>query len=130
MFPRRMSIRMSILDNSIDLTGDSGVLKRLIRRGDASKGYPLEEDRVDISWKIYTYQNLERVLVHDSRRDLSTESDGVELDQESQNSKIFQFQLVGESSPYPREVLLGWDIGVRSMFEGEISSFTISSKVR
>ena len=122
------SIKMSLLDDSIDLTGDSGVLKRLIRRGDASKGYPLQHDRVDIAWKMYCYKDFKKVLVHDSLRDLSLESDGVELN--DRDAKVFQFRVVGENSPYPREVLLGWDIGIRSMFEGEISSFTITSKVR
>ena len=125
---RSTDTQMSLLDDSIDLTGDSGVLKRLIRRGDASKGYPLQHDRVDIAWKLFAYKDFKKVLVHDSLRDLSVESDGVEINE--RNTKVFQFRVVGENSPYPREVLLGWDIGVRSMFEGEISSFTISSKVR
>ena len=124
---RSSEIQMSLLDDSIDLTGDSGVLKRLIRRGDASKGYPLQHDRVDIAWKLFAYKDFKKVLVHDSLRDLSLESDGVEIN--DRNTKVFQFRVVGENSPYPREVLLGWDVGVRSMFEGEISSFTITSKV-
>jgi len=121
---------MSVLDNSVDITGDSGVLKRLIRRGNASKGYPLPNDRVDIAWKIYTFNDqFVKVLAHDSRKSLSLESDGVILDENRvDNEKLFQFRIAGDSATSQREVIQGWDIGVRNMFEGEISSFTLSSK--
>jgi len=127
----RKFLRLSVLDNSVDITGDSGVLKRLIRRGNASKGYPLPNDRVDIAWKIYTFNHqFEKVLAHDSRKSLSLESDGVILDENrAENDKLFQFRIAGDTASSQREVIQGWDIGVRSMFEGEISSFTLSSKV-
>lgn len=120
---------MSIIDNSIDLTGDSGVIKRLLVRGNPSKGYALQNDRVDIAWKIFTFPENGRTLVHDSRRDLSIESDGVILDENRNDSKLFQFRIAGSNQNIPREVILGWDIAVRSMFEGEISSFSLSPKV-
>lgn len=80
------------------------VSKTLISRGTAAKGYPLMKDSVQIAWKIYLSDGS---LAHDSA--VIDDEDG------------FTF-IVGAE---PRQVIQAWDIGVRSMFEGEKARFVI-----
>ena len=56
----------AFFDDSVDLSteGNGGILKRVLRKGDNRKGYPLVKDRVEIAWKIYLTNGT---LVHDSK---------------------------------------------------------------
>ena len=113
-FSRRKFIRIShgvtqfkmssILSDNIDLSGDNGILKRLIKRGNAAKGYPLVKDSVEIAWKFFSQNNT---LLYDSKKQLLNESDGV-------NNQLFQFKIGNE----PREVIVAFEYAVKSMFEG------------
>ena len=97
----------TFFDDSLDISPnrDQRIMKKLIRRGDASAGYPLEKDTVDISWKIFF---LNGTLIHDSQK----------LDE------IFNFKV----GAVPREVIVGWEYAVRTMFPGEISQFKIAAE--
>lgn len=64
------SSRAALFDDSIDISADGGVSKKLKRRGDARKGYPLIKDSVEIAWKIYLQDGS---LVHDSAVSLEEE---------------------------------------------------------
>jgi hypothetical protein len=96
----------ALFDDSLDITanGDSGILKKLKRKGNPTKGYPQAKDVVQISWKIY---HLNGTLAHDS----------------SGLAEPFEFTIGAN----PRHVILGWETAVKSMYEGEISSFTLQS---
>lgn len=99
----------AFFDDSVDLSteGNGGILKRVLRKGDNRKGYPLVKDRVEIAWKIYLTNGT---LVHDSKAALQEPDD-----------EVFSFTVGAE----PREVILGWEHGIRTMLEGEIASYTI-----
>ena len=102
-----------LIDNTIDLStnGDNGVLKQILRKGDITKGYPKKRDEVNIEWEIFL---LNGTLVHSSKSEL--QEDG------------FSFRLSSNKDHSDREVLLGWDMGVFSMLEGEIASYTIDGR--
>lgn len=113
----------ALFDNSIDLTPErnSKVVKRLVRKGDVSKGHPLVGDTAYIGWKIYAQNGT---LVHSTvppslawLSDLMTEED------EEEQEPPFSFILGAE----PRDVIRGWELGIRSMYEGEIAVFDIHS---
>ena len=72
------------------------------------------KDSVEIAWKIYS---LNGSILHDSRKQLINESDGV-------NNQLFQFKIGND----PREVVLAFEYAVKSMFEGEIASYIISPR--
>ena len=105
---RSAAIYKAFFDDSIDLSseGSGALLKRLLRRGDGRKGYPLAKDEVKIAWKIHL---LDGTLVHDSKAEQGPEDE------------IFSFTVGAE----PREVILGWEYGIKTMLEGEIAQFTI-----
>ena len=94
-----------ILDDSIDISSDfkGGILKKILVAGNANKGYPLQKDIVEITWKIYDSTGG---ITHDSLVALG---------------KPFDFTIGAE----PRHVILGWETAVKSMYEGEISSYVI-----
>lgn len=96
----------ALFDDSIDLTPttDGGILKRSKRRGNPTKGFPQPKDVIDLAWKIY---HANGTLAHDSS--------GLE--------EPFSFTIGAE----PRHVILGWEIAVKTMFEGEIAALTLES---
>ena len=87
------------------------MLKQILRKGDITKGYPKKRDEVNIEWEIFL---LNGTLVHSSKSEL--QEDG------------FSFRLSSNKDHSDREVLLGWDMGVFSMLEGEIASYTIDGR--
>ena len=93
-----------MLDNSIDVSKemDGGIMKQIIRTGDDSKGLPLPRDTVKIAWKI-SLTNGDVVHVSD-RKD-----------------SPFSFTIGAN----PREVIIGWELAVQRMYEGEISQLII-----
>lgn len=98
---------VSALDGqSIDITPETngGIMKRQKRRGNPTKGHPQAKDVVDLAWKIY---HSNGTLAHDST-DLE---------------EPFSFTVGAE----PRHVILGWEIAVQGMYEGEVSTFTLQS---
>ena len=94
----------AIFDDSIDISPakDGGIYKRVVKRGNPNKGYPLNKDTVQIAWKMY-------------RRDGTVAHDSTTLDEP------FDFTIGAE----PRHVILGWDIAVQTMFEGEVASYVM-----
>lgn len=102
------TITNSFFDDSIDISdaGDGGVLKRLLRRGDPRKAAPRTKDMVNIEWKLYL---VDGTLIHDSKANRGPEDE------------IFSFTIGAE----PREVIIGWELALKTMLEGEIASFTI-----
>lgn len=105
-----VSTLRGLLDNSIDISPslDGKLLKKVLQRGDPKKGYPLTKDMVDVVWKIFSVDGM---LLHSSSQMKDT----------AYNSSTFSFQIGAN----PREVIQGWEIGVKQMFEGEVASFTI-----
>ena len=103
----RSTTLSAIFDDSIDLTPttDGGILKRSKRRGNPTKGFPQAKDVVDLAWKIY---HSNGTLAHDSS--------GLE--------EPFSFTIGAE----PRHVILGWEVAVKSMYEGEVASLTLQSE--
>ena len=93
---------LAILDDSIDLSGDGGIFKRVVRRGNAAKGYPLTKDVVEIAWKLY---GADGTVAHDSAA----------LDEP------FDFTIGAD----PRHVIVGWEAAVKTMFEGEVATYVI-----
>ena len=94
-----------LLDDSIDLSDEmnGGILKKVLRKGNPSYGYPQLSDSVEISWTISLKDGT---VVHKTN-----ESDGAP----------FRFTLGAN----PREVILGWEVSIPTMSVGEISSVTI-----
>eukprot|EP01041_Mallomonas_annulata_P003047 gene3047-5967_t len=94
----RVSKRYQIRDTFIDLSPSQsgGVLKRIIHIGDMKRGFPKKKDSVQIQWDIFL---MDGTLAHSSK--ILSES--------------FSF-IVGAD---PREVILGWELAIPTMFEGE-----------
>lgn len=94
----------SMLDDSIDISPDSpgAVLKRVIRTGDSSSGYPVVKDTVTLAWEIRL-------------------KDGTVAHKSNSSEEPFSFILGAE----PREVILGWELCVPTMAEGEVASLVI-----
>lgn len=110
------------LDDSMDLTPDGKVRKRILRKGDASKGLPVRGDTLYIGWKIF---NSAGSLVHSSARPSQAWlSDTQSEEEERLEEEPFDFVLGSE----PSDVILGWEIGIASMFEGEISAFDLDNE--
>jgi len=95
----------SILDDSIDLSGDGGIFKRVVRRGNAAKGYPLTKDVVEIAWKMY---GADGTVAHDS----------------AVLEEPFDFTIGAD----PRHVILGWEMAVKTMFEGEVATYVFQPR--
>jgi hypothetical protein len=81
---------------------DGGILKTVIKKGDLKSGFPLTGDGVEISWKIRTINGK---LLH-TRQESSP-----------------LLTIIGAK---PNQIFPGWDIGLRTMNEGEISTFLIA----
>jgi len=110
------------LDDSMNLIPDGKVRKRILRKGDASKGLPVRGDTLYIGWKIF---NSAGSLVHSSvRPSQAWLSDTQSEEEERLEEEPFDFVLGSE----PSDVILGWEIGVATMFEGEISTFDLDSE--
>lgn len=94
---------------SVDISPEKNgkLIKRVIRKGDFTKGKPTTQDCVTISWQI---RSREGKLLHDS-------------DMLPSDEKTFSFTLGQGKS----EVIEGWDIAVADMYEGETAAFNIST---
>jgi FK506-binding protein 4/5 len=89
-------------DKEKDLTGDGGVLKRVIKRSQTSWEHPESGDEV---------------CVHYVGR---LKSDGTQFDSSRERGEPFEFTLDSGS------VIKGWDIAVKSMAKGEVAVFEIA----
>lgn len=130
------------MDDSIDVSPERNgrVLKRIERRGDASKRRPMPGDTVYIGWKIYS---PEGALLHStppspgddfgSSSSSSDFSDGemVASDPPPAEPRIVSEEELGpeefnfELGATPREVIRGWEAAVATMYEGEVAMLTI-----
>lgn len=100
---KKLFVIPSILDsNHVDISPDGmgGVLKRILVKGCNEKGKPYSKDVVEISYKIL---NPHGELVHESKEE------------------PFTFRLGAE----PSEVIAGWEIALKTMYEGEKASFIL-----
>lgn len=104
VYPRRMSPSSFFGAVSEILVDDEGVVKRTLRAGDFTKGYPQPLDTIEIAWKFYT-DETSSTIIHSS----------------SSLQDTFSFTLGIE----PREVIKGWELAVRNMYEGEVAHLTI-----
>lgn len=145
---RRIAIgARALIDDRIDISSErnGSILKRVVRGGYANKGHPQPNDEVQLAWKIY---NSAGNLVHSNQiataeeaasskdkpkqvfiftdaetgEDISSSESGTE---ESEEPEPFTFRLGAE----PREVIMGWEMGIQTMFEGEVAVFDIVSEL-
>lgn len=144
-----LSISMSgILDHRIDVSPDrdGSILKETLQTGNVNKDLPRTNDEVQLDWKIY---HRNGTLAHSSQsvqQSLSKEKgEGGEpattkfifTDAETgEDIETVTTEQAGEEEPFtfrvgaePREVILGWEYGVRTMREGETAAFEISSSM-
>jgi hypothetical protein len=84
------------------------------RNGDGTKRRPKEGDEVAISWQIFDAR---------SGRLLSNSVDTLEAESSDDEEALFSFTLGAD----PREVILGWEVAVPSMQEGEVCVVTWST---
>jgi FK506-binding protein 1 len=93
----------NMLDDSVDISPDApgAVMKRVLRTGDASNGYPIAKDTVSLSWVI---KLKDGTIAH-----------------KSNTTEPFSFTIGAE----PREVILGWELCLPTMTEGEIASLVV-----
>ena len=132
----------SFLDPRMDASPsrDGKIMKEVVRQGNLNKAMPQTNDEVQLAWKIF---HLDGTLAH------SSETVNEALQKEK--AKLPQTKVIftdaetgediesvttnepGEEEPFTfrvgaemREVILGWEYGVRTMREGEIASFEIS----
>jgi len=106
---------------------DRTLLKTILRKGNLKQARPITKDSVEISWII---RDKDGVLIHDCRSRATTPPDGIsETTNTDCSETIVSFDpddnfsfVVGAS---PRQVIQGWDIAVRTMFEGEKSLFIV-----
>ena len=100
------TVKKSILNDNIDLSPENSgsLLKRVTRRGNPTVGFPCSKDSVEIKWKI-------RVV---GQSEVAHSSDALE--------EPFVFVL----GAIPREVILGWEICVPTMLEGEIAELMLT----
>ncbi|KAK4538111.1 hypothetical protein CDCA_CDCA16G4136 [Cyanidium caldarium] len=85
-----------------DLTGDGGVVKRVVRRSKTSWERPESGDEVSVHY-------VGRL-----------QADGTQFDSSRDRDEPFEFKLDSGS------VIKGWDVAVRSMAKGELAEFTIA----
>jgi peptidylprolyl isomerase len=86
----------------VDLTGDGGIVKKVLRKGDPAAGVPQPGDQV---FAHYT----------------GTLEDGSKFDSSRDRGKLFDF-TIGQG-----QVIKGWDVGFASMCKGEHAILTIKS---
>lgn len=129
-----------LLDDSIDVSPERNgqVLKRIVRKGDLTKGRPVAGDTVYICWKIFDEHGT---LLHEATpvssdaqtsasafaaadqmtaTDLPTAEPRVisEADAEPED---FNFCL----GATPRQVIRGWEVAVPTMYEGEVAVLSL-----
>lgn len=92
-----------VADQEYDLLGDGGIMKKVLKEGDASKGKPQAGDQV---FAHYT----------------GTLVDGSKFDSSRDRGRLFDF-TIGQG-----QVIKGWDVGFASMCPGEHAILTLSSK--
>jgi hypothetical protein len=132
----------SFLDPRIDASPsrDGKIMKEIIRQGNLNKAMPQTNDEVQLAWKIF---HMNGTLAHSTE----TVNDAIR----EEKAKLPQTKIIftdaetgediesvttnepGQEEPFTfrvgaevREVILGWEYGVRTMREGEIASFEIS----
>ena len=134
----------ALIDDRIDISRekDGSILKKVVRGGYANKGHPQRNDEVQLAWKIY---NSAGSLVHSNQiataeeaayskdkpkqvfifTDAETGEDisSSEGEDSQEPEEPFTFRLGAE----PREVILGWEMGIQTMFEGEVAVFDITA---
>jgi FKBP-type peptidyl-prolyl cis-trans isomerase/Tfp pilus assembly protein PilF len=89
-------------DKEKDLTGDGGVIKRVIKRSQSAWEHPESGDEVSVHY-------VGRLS-----------DDGTQFDSSRDRGEPFEFTLDSGS------VIKGWDVAVKSMARGEIASFRIA----
>ena len=103
ILPRYMA-RSTIFHSALNLAEDEGVVKKTLRPGDFTKGYPQPLDTIEIAWRFYADETSSTIIHSSSTLD-----------------ENFSFTLGVE----PREVIKGWELAVRNMYEGEVAHLTI-----
>ena len=81
---------------------DRSILKKVMTRGIGSYGYPVDNDTVVVSWKIYS-------------------TDGQILHNSDSLPEPFDFKV----NARPSQVISAWDYAVKSMFQKEVASLLI-----
>jgi hypothetical protein len=98
-----------LFDDFIDISdGKAAVLKRIMRRGDPRVGLPQRGDSVDIKWEL---------------RFLNGSVIGSSALYERENQELFRVRLGAEQ----REIILGWEIALLTMLEGEIANVYLTA---
>eukprot|EP01039_Chlorochromonas_danica_P010719 gene10719-11900_t len=88
---------------------DQSLLKYKLRIGKGKNGYPLQHDEVEIGYRIYGRNHS---LLFDS------------MEYEMENKEFFRCHL----NMQPSEILPGWEIALKTMFEGEKSMYYLASQ--
>lgn len=93
-----------VIDDRIDLSPsrNGSILKRILQKGNYATGLPRKRDALEINWKVY----------HEN---------GTMLHSSSNLSYTFDFMIGVE----PRQVILGWEISLYTMYEGEVAELLI-----
>lgn len=138
--PRVHRQLLGLFDDSIDVSPERNgqVLKRIMRKGDVTKGRPVAGDTVYICWKIFDEHGA---LLHETTpvssdaqtsasafaaadqlaaTDLPTAEPRIisEADAEPED---FNFCL----GATPRQVIRGWEAAVPTMYEGEVAVLSL-----
>jgi len=119
----RLPVVNLVRDDSVDLTPDQSgkIIKRILRKGDAAKGRPFSGDTLHIGWKIFNSANT---LVHSTLTPSQAWLSDTQTEEEERTEESpFDF-ILGDK---PSDVISGWEMGIATMFEGEIASFELDS---
>ena len=139
---------MSFLDHRIDVSPDrdGSIMKETLKVGNVNKDVPRTNDEVQLHWKIYhrngtlahSSESVQQSLKKEkNEKGAPTTTKFIFTDAETgEDIETVTTQQPDEEEPFtfrvgaePREVILGWEYGVRTMREGETASFEISSKM-
>lgn len=136
------------LDHRIDVSPgrDGSILKETMQVGNANKDVPRTNDEVELDWKIFhrngtlahSSKSVQQSLQKQKNEKVEpTTTKFIFTDAETgEDIETVTTEQPGEEEPFtfrvgadPREVILGWEYGVRTMREGETASFEIASKM-
>lgn len=146
---RGLAISMSgFLDHRIDISPkrDGSILKETLKTGNPNKDVPRANDEVQIDWKIYhkngTLAHSSLTLEQSLRKEREKRVEPattrfIFTDAETgEDIETVTTEQPGEEEPFtfrigvePREVILGWEYGIKTMREGEMASFEIAPKM-